>query len=155
VPAYGLRSVSDDPQELLDDLQKRFPKAELVGGDPEFEEWVARVVGFVEKPGAKFELPMDVRGTAFQQRVWQALQQIPVGATASYEEIAERIGTRGAVRAVAAACGANALAVAIPCHRVIRKDGGVAGYRWGVERKNALLARERGAGDSALASVGK
>jgi AraC family transcriptional regulator of adaptative response/methylated-DNA-[protein]-cysteine methyltransferase len=99
-------------------------------------------VGFVEAPAVGLHLPLDVRGTAFKQRVWQALQEIPAGSTASYTEIANRIGLPKSVRAVAQACGANALAVAIPCHRVVCNDGGVSGYRWGVERKRALLARE-------------
>ena len=118
----------------------------LVGGDAGFERLVAQVVGLVEAPGQAPapELPLDVRGTAFQQRVWQALREIPVGQTASYTEIARRIGAPGAVRAVARACGANALAVAIPCHRVVRQDGALSGYRWGVERKRALLEREAG-----------
>ncbi|SDK99888.1 AraC family transcriptional regulator, regulatory protein of adaptative response / methylated-DNA-[protein]-cysteine methyltransferase [Modicisalibacter muralis] len=135
--------MGDEPDELTHDLQDRFPRAELIGGDAEFERLVARVVGFVEAPGIGLDLPLDVRGTAFQQRVWQALREIPVGETASYAAIAERIGSPRAVRAVAQACAANALAVAIPCHRVVRSDGGVSGYRWGVERKHALLTRER------------
>jgi AraC family transcriptional regulator, regulatory protein of adaptative response / methylated-DNA-[protein]-cysteine methyltransferase len=113
-----------------------------VGGDPNFESLVARVVGFVEAPRLGLDLPLDVRGTAFQQRVWQALRQIPAGATASYTDIARRIGSPTSVRAVAQACAANPLAVAIPCHRVVRNDGGLSGYRWGVERKRALLQRE-------------
>jgi AraC family transcriptional regulator of adaptative response/methylated-DNA-[protein]-cysteine methyltransferase len=134
--------IGDDPDTLARDLQDRFPNAELIGGDAEFERLVARVVGFVEAPGIGLDLPLDVRGTAFQQRVWQALRDIPAGRTASYTEIAERIGSPKSVRAVAQACGANALAVAIPCHRVVRHDGGLSGYRWGVERKRALLERE-------------
>ena len=134
--------MGDDPDTLARDLQDRFPNASLVGGDAAFERWVAQVVGFVEAPGLGLDLPLDVRGTAFQQRVWQALRDIPAGQTASYADIAERIGKPRAVRAVAQACGANALAVAIPCHRVVRRDGALSGYRWGVERKRALLARE-------------
>src|SRR6185437_8907422 len=107
-----------------------------------YEALVARVVGFVEAPRIGLDLPLDVRGTAFQRRVWQALQEIPVGATVSYAEIAKRIGTPKAVRAVAGACAANNLAVAIPCHRVVRNDGALSGYAWGVERKRTLLARE-------------
>jgi AraC family transcriptional regulator of adaptative response/methylated-DNA-[protein]-cysteine methyltransferase len=126
----------------LRDLQDRFPKAQLIGGDPAFERMVARVVGFVEAPAQGFDLPLDVRGTAFQQRVWQALCEIPSGSTASYAEIAERIGRPKAVRAVAQACASNGIAVAIPCHRVVRTDGALSGYRWGVERKRALLDRE-------------
>ena len=134
--------LGDDPDALLRDLQDRFPRAELVGGDAGFEATVAQVVGFVEAPGLGLDLPLDVRGTAFQQRVWQALRDIPAGSTASYTDIAERIGQPTAVRAVAAACAANALAVAIPCHRVVRTGGALSGYRWGVERKRVLLARE-------------
>ncbi len=134
--------LGDDPDALARDLQDRFPKAELIGADAAFEQLVATVVGFVEMPGRGLDLPLDVRGTAFQQRVWQALREIPAGTTASYAEIAQRIGAPKAVRAVAGACAANALAVAIPCHRVVRSDGGLSGYRWGVERKRALLERE-------------
>jgi AraC family transcriptional regulator of adaptative response/methylated-DNA-[protein]-cysteine methyltransferase len=134
--------MGDDPEELVRDLQDRFPRAELTGGDREFEATVAKVLSFVEAPALGLDLPLDVRGTAFQQRVWQALRAIPAGATASYAEIAERIGSPKSVRAVAQACAANALAVAIPCHRVVRQDGDLSGYRWGVERKRALLTRE-------------
>ncbi len=134
--------LGDDPDALARDLQDRFPNATLIGGDAAFETLVAKVVGFVEAPALGFDLPLDVRGTAFQQRVWQALREIPVGETASYAEIARRIGAPKAVRAVAGACGANALAVAIPCHRVVRNDGALSGYRWGVARKRALLDRE-------------
>ncbi len=134
--------LGDDPDALARELQDRFPRAGLVGGDTGFEQLVARVVGLVEAPRLGLDLPLDVRGTAFQQRVWQALREIPAGRTMSYTEVAERIGAPRAVRAVAAACAANALAVAIPCHRVVRIDGGLSGYRWGVERKRALLERE-------------
>jgi AraC family transcriptional regulator, regulatory protein of adaptative response / methylated-DNA-[protein]-cysteine methyltransferase len=134
--------LGDDPERLVHELEDRFPRAELIGGDAEFEALVATVVGFVERPALGLDLPLDVRGTAFQQRVWQALLQVPPGETASYSEIARRIGSPGAVRAVAQACGANTLAVAIPCHRVVRNDGAISGYRWGVDRKRALLARE-------------
>jgi len=135
-------SLGDEPQALLRDLQDRFPRATLIGGDAGFEQLVAKVVGFVEAPALGLDLPLDVRGTAFQQRVWKALREIPAGVTATYTDIAKRIGAPEAVRAVGAACGANAIAVAIPCHRVVRTDGGLAGYRWGVARKRALLARE-------------
>ncbi|PVY67714.1 bifunctional DNA-binding transcriptional regulator/O6-methylguanine-DNA methyltransferase Ada [Pusillimonas noertemannii] len=134
--------IDDDPDFLVRDLQDRFPKAELVGGDAEYEAMVARVVGFVEAPSIGLDLPLDIRGTAFQQRVWQALREIPAGDTASYSDIARRIGAPNAVRAVGRACGANAIAVAIPCHRVVRRDGDLTGYRWGVERKRELLRRE-------------
>ena len=134
--------IGDDPQQLARDLQDQFPKADIVGDESGYEELVASVIGSIEKPQAGLDLPLDIRGTAFQQRVWKALQQIPVGSTASYTEIAERIGMPKSVRAVAGACAANRHAVAIPCHRVIRTDGGLSGYRWGVERKRALLERE-------------
>ena len=134
--------LGDDPDALVHDLQDRFAQAELAGGDADYETLVAQVVAFVEAPGLGLDLPLDVRGTAFQQRVWQALRAIPAGQTASYAEIAARIGAPAATRAVAQACGANALAVAIPCHRVVRSDGALSGYRWGVERKRALLERE-------------
>ncbi len=134
--------LGDDPDRLVRDLQDQFPRAELIGGDTGFEQLVARVVGFVEAPAIGLDLPLDVRGTSFQQRVWQALRTIPPGATASYAEIAARIGAPKAARAVARACAANPLAVAIPCHRVVRRDGDVSGYRWGVARKRELLRRE-------------
>lgn len=134
--------LGDDPEALLRDLQDRFPAARLIGGDAGFERTVAAVVGFVEAPRLGLDLPLDIRGTAFQQRVWQALRRIPPGEMVTYAEIARRIGSPGAVRAVASACAANPLAVAIPCHRVVRSDGSLSGYRWGVERKGALLARE-------------
>ena len=135
-------ALADNPDTLVHDLEDRFPRAELVGGDPEFESLVARAIGFVEAPALGLDLPLDIRGTTFQQRVWRALQAIPPGETATYAEIAGRIGSPKAARAVARACAANPLAVAIPCHRVVRNDGGLGGYRWGVERKRALLDRE-------------
>lgn len=134
--------LGDDPNELVHDLERRFPKAQLVGADSDFESLVAKVVGLVEQPSSHVDLPLDVRGTAFQQRVWKALGAIPAGTTTSYTQLAEAIGAPRSVRAVASACAANALAVAIPCHRVVRTDGGLSGYRWGVERKRALLERE-------------
>ena len=134
--------LGDDPDELARELQDRFPRAVLIGGDAGFEELVAKVVGLVEAPRLGLDLPLDVRGTVFQQRVWQALREIPAGKTVSYTEIAHRIGVPKSVRAVAQACSANPLAVAIPCHRVVRSDGGLSGYRWGVERKRVLLDRE-------------
>jgi len=134
--------IGDDPDALARELQDRFPKANLIGGDAPFELLVARVVGMVESPSLGLDLPLDVRGTAFQQRVWQALRKIPCGSTVSYGELARRIGAPKSIRAVAQACGANRLAVAIPCHRVVRNDGALSGYRWGVERKRALLERE-------------
>jgi AraC family transcriptional regulator of adaptative response/methylated-DNA-[protein]-cysteine methyltransferase len=134
--------IDDDPDALVRALQDRFPNAQLVGADGEYEQLVARIVGLVESPGVNVNLPLDVRGTVFQRKVWQALRKIPTGKTASYADIARRIGAPKAVRAVAGACAANHIAIAIPCHRVIRQDGGVSGYRWGVERKRALLERE-------------
>ena len=135
----------DDPDALVHALQDRFPKAQIVGGDHTFEQLVAKVVGFIEAPARGLDLPLDIRGTAFQKRVWNAIRDIPAGATASYAELARRIGRPSASRAVAQACASNTLAVAIPCHRVVRRDGGLSGYRWGVERKEALLTRETAA----------
>ena len=134
--------LGDDPETLVHELEDRFPNAGLIGGDKDFETLVAKVVAFVEAPRLGLDLPLDVRGTAFQQRVWRALQKIPAGKTLSYADVAKRIGAPNAVRAVASACAANAIAVAIPCHRVVRKGGALSGYRWGVERKRALLKRE-------------
>lgn len=135
-------SLGDDPEFLVTDLQNRFRNAEFVGGDQEFEKLVAKVIGFVEAPALELNLPLDIRGTTFQQRVWQALREIPLGTTASYSEIAAKIDNPKSVRAVAGACAANSLAVVIPCHRVVRTDGSLSGYRWGVDRKRALLDRE-------------
>lgn len=135
--------LGDDPEALVRDLQDRFPNAELVGAEPGFERTVAQVVSFVEAPRIGLDLPLDVRGTAFQQRVWQALRQIPPGRTVSYAELAERLGMPKGARAVASACAANPVAIAIPCHRVVRIGGAISGYRWGVERKRALLELER------------
>ncbi|MDR6946851.1 AraC family transcriptional regulator of adaptative response/methylated-DNA-[protein]-cysteine methyltransferase [Pseudomonas sp. 2957] len=134
--------LGDDPHQLVCNLQDQFRKANLIGADREFEQLIASVVGFVEAPATGLKLPLDIRGTAFQERVWQALREIPPGSTASYAEIAQRIGAPTSMRAVAQACGANRLAVAIPCHRVVRSDGNLSGYRWGVERKRQLLERE-------------
>jgi len=134
--------LGDDPELLVRDLQDRFPKADLIGAEPAFERTVAQVVAFVEAPRIGLDLPLDVRGTAFQQRVWQALRQIPAGQTVGYAELAARLGMPQGARAIAGACAANPVAVAIPCHRVVRNDGSISGYRWGVERKQALLQRE-------------
>ena len=139
--------LGDDPEALVRDLQDRFRNADLVGGDAGFERVVATVVGFVEAPRLGLDLPLDIRGTAFQKRVWQALRALPPGTTSTYAQVARSIGAPAATRAVAGACAANPLAVAIPCHRVVRSDGGLSGYRWGVERKRALLERERRAGE--------
>ncbi len=137
--------LGEDPDALVRDLQDRFARAELIGGDAGFEALVARVVGLVEHPAQGLDLPLDVRGTAFQQRVWRALGGIKAGHTASYADIARAIGAPRSVRAVAQACAANTLAIAIPCHRVVRTDGALSGYAWGVERKRALLDREAAA----------
>jgi len=136
-------SLGDDAERLVRELQDRFPKAEMVGGDAGFEEVVAKAVGMVERPGAGVRLPLDVRGTAFRQRVWEKLCEIPCGETRTYSELARELGKPNATRAVASACAANGIAVAIPCHRVVRRDGGMGGYRWGVERKERLLDTER------------
>jgi len=134
--------LGNDPEDLVRSMEDRFPKARLIGADHDYETLVASVVALVELPGVGLDLPLDVRGTAFQQRVWQALRGIPPGETVSYAEIARRIGSPAAVRAVAGACAANNLAIAIPCHRVVRNDGALSGYAWGIERKRTLLARE-------------
>ena len=134
--------LGDDPDELVRALQASFPKAKLIGGDAEFKRLIAHVVALVEAPARGLDLPLDIRGSAFQQRVWQALCDIPAGSTVSYSDLAHRIGSPKAVRAVAQACAANKLAVAIPCHRVVHRDGSLSGYRWGVQRKRALLQRE-------------
>ena len=136
--------LGDDPDVLVHDLQDRFPHANLIGGESQFEQLVAKVVGFIEAPAIGLDLPLDIRGTAFQQRVWNALMKIPAGTTVSYTDIANRIGSPKSVRAVAQACAANKIAVAIPCHRVVRNDGVLSGYRWGVERKRVLQERESG-----------
>ena len=134
--------LGDDPDRLVRDLQDQFPKAEIIGRDGEFEQLIAQVVGFIEAPSMGLHLPLDVQGTAFQERVWRALREIPPGTTVSYADIAARIGSPKAVRAVAQACATNHIAVAIPCHRVVRRDGDISGYRWGVDRKRELLRRE-------------
>lgn len=136
-------TLGDDPQVLLNELQENFPNANLIGGDKIYEDTVAKVIGFIESPTPTFNLPLDIRGTVFQQKVWQALQAIKPGETLSYSQLAERIGVPKAVRAVASACARNIIAVAIPCHRIVRNNGDLSGYRWGVERKRALLAIER------------
>ena len=140
----GIAAITfgEDPHALVEDLQDRFAGADIIGGDEDFEGLVARVIGFVEAPRLGLDLPLDIRGTAFQERVWRALREIPAGETQSYAEVARRIGSPKAVRAVAGACAANSLAVAIPCHRVVRTGGDISGYRWGIERKRALLDRE-------------
>ncbi|ENZ3996838.1 methylated-DNA--[protein]-cysteine S-methyltransferase [Proteus mirabilis] len=136
-------TLGDDPACLLDELQKQFPQAELVGANQEFEKLVAQVIGFVELPTQPLALPLDIQGTVFQQKVWRVLLDIPFGCTMTYQEIAQKIGSPKSYRAVANACASNKLAVAIPCHRVIRQNGEISGYRWGIERKEKLLQREK------------
>ena len=135
--------LGDKPEALIRELEALFPRAELIGGDADFEQLVARVAALVEAPGSSHNLPLDIQGTAFQQRVWAALRKIPSGETLTYAELATRIGAPNAVRAVAGACAANKLAIAIPCHRVVRTGGELSGYRWGVELKRELLQREK------------
>ena len=137
--------LGDNPKDLVDDLKRRFPTAALSEADESFQHTVKRVVGLVQNPVADAGLSLDIQGTAFQQRVWQALRKIPLGSTASYSQVATSIGAVTSSRAVAQACAANPLAVVIPCHRVVRTDGNLSGYRWGVERKRALLQNEAGA----------
>ena len=136
-------SLGNDGNALAHDLRRRFPRAKLISADPTFRTLVDTVVAFVEQPDRGLRLALDIRGTAFQRRVWEALRRIPPGHTMSYKEVAALIGSRKAVRAVANACAKNMLAVAIPCHRVVRTDGSLSGYRWGIERKRALLTREK------------
>ena len=134
--------LADDRRDLLAELRQTFPAAELLEDAAGLAPALARIVRFVESPAAGLDLPLDVHGTEFQQRVWRALRRIPAGKTASYADIARKIDAPKSVRAVAQACGANTLALAIPCHRVVRSDGALSGYRWGVTRKRALLDRE-------------
>ena len=134
--------LADTRSTLRSELTSRFPNAKLQSGDARFLKWVQQVVRFIEVPGRGLDLPLDIQGTAFQRKVWEALRAIPVGTTMTYTEVAKRIGQPSAVRAVASACAANKLAVAVPCHRVVRASGDLSGYRWGVHRKAELLARE-------------
>lgn len=137
--------LGDEPETLVAQLGRCFPQASLAPPDAEFERWMTAIVGFVDEARPDLDLPLDIQGTLFQQRVWRALAEIPAGTTVTYADVARAIGAPRSVRAVARACAANVLAVAIPCHRVVRSDGSVSGYRWGVDRKRALLARERAA----------
>lgn len=134
--------IGDDPETLRKGLLARFPRAEIQDKDPDFEELVAQVIALLESPRNNADLPLDIRGTAFQRQVWMALRDIPAGSTATYTEIAARIGKPKAVRAVANACASNEIAVAVPCHRVLRRDGKLGGYRWGIERKRTILEKE-------------
>jgi AraC family transcriptional regulator of adaptative response/methylated-DNA-[protein]-cysteine methyltransferase len=135
-------SLGNDADGLVRDLQEQFPKAHIVGGDPSYEILAAEVISYVDNPLLGFQLPLDIQGTAFQQRVWRLLGRVPAGTTVSYRDIAVAMGKPTAARAVAQACAANKIAVVIPCHRVVRTDGGISGYRWGVDRKKSLLAKE-------------
>ena len=137
--------LGDDPSFLQRELKDRFPEARLIPGGADFDPVVTEVAGFIEAPGLGLDLPLDMRGTSFEQEVWQALCAIPAGSTASYSEIAKRIGATNEAQAVAEACAANTIAVAVPCHRVVRKNGQLGGYRWGFRRKRALLNREAAA----------
>jgi AraC family transcriptional regulator of adaptative response/methylated-DNA-[protein]-cysteine methyltransferase len=141
-----MTALADNPENLAANLRQRFPAAALIADDAGLKDWADRIVHFITAPDRNLDLPLDIQGTAFQARVWRALQKIPFGKTASYTEIATALGQPKAVRAVAQACAANKLALLVPCHRVIRSDGDLGGYRWGLERKRALLARERAAG---------
>jgi AraC family transcriptional regulator of adaptative response/methylated-DNA-[protein]-cysteine methyltransferase len=140
-----MTALADDRDSLVTALRQRFPAAELIADDAGLTDWADRIVGFITAPERNLDLPLDIQGTAFQARVWRALQKIPFGKTASYSEIAAALGQPKAVRAVAQACAANKLALLVPCHRVVRSDGDLGGYRWGLERKRALLAKERAA----------
>jgi AraC family transcriptional regulator of adaptative response/methylated-DNA-[protein]-cysteine methyltransferase len=140
-----MTALGDDRDSLVASLEKRFPSAQLLAEDAQLKKWAERIVRFITAPDQNLDLPLDIRGTAFQARVWRALRKIPLGKTASYSELAKALGQPKAVRAVAQACAANKLALLVPCHRVIRSDGDLGGYRWGLERKRALLARERAA----------
>ncbi len=138
--------IASDADALAQELQARFPTCSLEQRDDELRTLAGQVVGLIEAPHASLDLSLDLYGTPFQERVWQALRTIPAGETSTYTEIAARIGRPASVRAVAQACAANAIAIVIPCHRVVRRDGSLSGYRWGVERKRALLDREAGHG---------
>jgi AraC family transcriptional regulator of adaptative response/methylated-DNA-[protein]-cysteine methyltransferase len=140
-------SLGDDAEALVAQLKSRFRKADIAPAGADFSQTLAKVIALIEAPGAPHALPLDVRGAAFQERVWQALTRIPPGSTASYSQVAKAIGAPAAARAVARACASNVMAVAIPCHRVVRADGALSGYRWGPERKQAILAREKQAKD--------
>ena len=143
--AKGVAAVllGDDPNELRRDLERRCPRATLRADDTGLRSVVSQVIAFVESPARSLAVPLDVRGSAFQRRVWEELRAIPVGSTVTYTQVAQRLGMPKSARAVAQACAANPLAVLVPCHRVVRSDGGLSGYRWGVARKRALLDRER------------
>ncbi|PZU98932.1 MAG: hypothetical protein DCE90_03765 [Pseudanabaena sp.] len=136
-------ALGDSPDELVSEIHRRFPQAEFCDDDLIFQQWVAGVISMIKTPKSRVNLPLDIQGTAFQQQVWQILQAIPVGSTLSYQQVAIQIGKPKAFRAVASACAANKLAIAIPCHRVVGSNGSLSGYRWGVERKQALLELEK------------
>lgn len=137
-------ALGDSPEALLEELQDKFPKAELVGGDAAFEKLTAALLSYIQEPqSTRPDIALDIQGTAFQQQVWKALLEVPCGTTLTYQELAQRIGKPKAVRAVASAVGANSLAVIVPCHRVVRLDNKPSGYRWGLERKVALLDKEK------------
>jgi AraC family transcriptional regulator of adaptative response/methylated-DNA-[protein]-cysteine methyltransferase len=142
-----MTALADDRDGLVAALRQRFPAANIIAEDDGLKNWADRIVGFIASPERTLDLPLDIQGTAFQAQVWRALQKIPLGKTATYTDIAAALGQPKAVRAVAQACAANKLALLVPCHRVIRRDGDLGGYRWGIERKRALLDRERAAAE--------
>ena len=146
--------LGDDRLDLAQELRRRFPQSPLVEGPEDLQRHVAEVIAFVDTPAKGLDLPLDLRGTGFQRRVWQALREIPMGETASYTEVAELIGSPKSARPVAQACAANPVALVVPCHRVVRNDGSLSGYRWGVARKQALLEREAAASTTALRGRG-
>jgi AraC family transcriptional regulator of adaptative response/methylated-DNA-[protein]-cysteine methyltransferase len=148
-----MTALGDGRAGLEAELRRRFPEATLAPADAALSGWAERIVRFITRPAEQLDLPLDISGTAFQALVWRALQRIPPGRTATYSEIAAALGRPRAVRAVAQACASNKLAVLVPCHRVVRRDGDLAGYRWGVERKRALIARERETAAAGAAGV--
>ena len=139
--------LGDTETSLIAELRKEYPRAEVAPAPHSFERWVKEIMLRIDGKQPHFELPLDLQATAFQQRVWKELQRIPRGRTRSYSQVARSLGQPKAVRAVARACAANPVSVVLPCHRVIREDGALAGYRWGLSRKEQLLARERAAAD--------
>lgn len=136
-------SLGNNPEKLIYEIQDRFKYANFIAGDKSFEDTVAKVVGLIENPKNNIDLPLDIIGTLFQQKVWQVLKNIPVGTTVSYQQLAEMVGSPKAVRAVASACARNNIAILIPCHRVVRTNGNLGGYRWGIEVKKQLLQQEK------------
>jgi O-6-methylguanine DNA methyltransferase len=139
--------LGSDHDELAADLAARFPRATLVANEAAVHDDLAKVISFVDKPAETLRLTLDMRGTPLQRRVWEKMRAISVGRTLTYMELARWVGPLTSARVIAGACAANPIALAIPCHRVVRTDGNLAGYRWGIERKRELLAREQRSGD--------